>query len=106
MRDALRRQVVRFDEVAHRFAEAGAKAVLVRAARAGGDAVDVAAQMLVGRFGPLQREIEAKAVASLDREGRIVDGRLAALGDDPPQVVDDALGVLEDVLRRRRPSAV
>ncbi len=53
-RDAARREVVRVDVVAHRFADAGAQAVLVRAARAGGDAVDVAAQVLVGGFGPLK----------------------------------------------------
>ena len=58
-RHALRRQVVRLDEVADRLAEAGAEAVLVRAARAGRDAVDVAADVLVGRLGPLQRELDA-----------------------------------------------
>ena len=57
-RDALRRQVVRLDEVAHGLAEAGAEAVLVRAAGAGRDAVDVAAHVLVGRLRPLQRQVE------------------------------------------------
>ena len=60
-RHALRRQVVRLDEVADRLAEPGAEAVLVRAARSRGDAVDVAAHVLVGRLRPLQREVEPDA---------------------------------------------
>ena len=60
-RHALRRQVVRLDEVADRLAEAGAEAVLVRAARSGRDAVDVAAHVLVGRLRPLQHEVEPDA---------------------------------------------
>ena len=61
-RHALRREVVRLDVVAHRLAEPRAEAVLVRAARAGRDAVDVAPQELVGRLGPLQHELGAEAV--------------------------------------------
>ena len=64
-RHALRREVVRLDVVAHRLADAGAQAVLVRAARAGRDAVDVAAQVLVGRLGPLQRRDRAAGRSSL-----------------------------------------
>ena len=47
-RDAARREVVRLDVVADRLARARAQAVLVRAAGARGDAVDVALELLVG----------------------------------------------------------
>ena len=65
-RHALRREVVRLDEIAHRLADSGAQAVLVRAARGGGDAVDVAADVLVGGLGPLQDAVEPEAVLALD----------------------------------------
>ena len=39
-------------------------AAFVRAARSGRDAIDVRAHVLVGRFGPLQREVEPQAVGS------------------------------------------
>src|SRR5581483_7872 len=97
-RDALRRQVVRLDVVAHGLAEAGAQAGLVRAARSGRNAVDVRAQMLVGRFGPLQDDVDARAVFLRERERRLVDRLRAALGDDLPQVVDEPFLVLEDDL--------
>ena len=77
-RHALRRQVVRLDEVADGLAEPGAEAVLVRAAGAGRDAVDVAAHVLVGRLRPLQRQVEPDAalVALLrERERRFVHRR-------------------------------
>ena len=60
-RHALRREVVRVDEVANRLADAAAQPVLVRAAGRGRNAVDVAAQVLVGRLGPLQHEIEPQS---------------------------------------------
>ena len=104
-RHALRRQVVRLDVVADRLAEAGAEAVLVRAAGAGGDAVDVAADVLVGRLGPLQRELDADvAVAPVagQRERRLVDGALLALDDQPVQVGGDAVFVDEGVARAGR----
>ena len=104
-RHALRRQVVRLDVVADRLAEAGAEAVLVGAAGAGGDAVDVAADVLVGRLGPLQRELDADvAVAPVagQRERRLVDGALVALDDQPIQVGDDAVLVDEGVARAGR----
>ena len=117
-RHALRRQVVRFDEVPDRLAEPRAEAVLVRAARSGRNAVDVAANVLVGRLRPLQREVEPQAalVALLrNRERRLVNGHRRALAEDLLQVVGQPLGVLEDVcfsfrsprLRRRssRPCA-
>ena len=97
-RHALRRQVVRLDEIPDRLADARAQAVLVRAAGAGGDAVDVAAQVLVGRFGPLQHAVEAQAVLAVDRERLLVDRLRAALGDDLAEVVDDAFVVLVDDL--------
>ena len=52
------------------------KPVLVRPARAGRDAVDVAADVLVGRLGPLQRQVEAQAVVSRASDERpLVHGR-------------------------------
>ena len=97
-RHALRRQVVRLDVIADRLAEPGAQAVLVRAARSGRDAVDVAAQVLVGRFGPLQDELDLDAVLFLERERRFVHRLGVPLGDDLLQVVDEAFFVLEHVL--------
>ncbi len=100
-RDALRRQVVRLDEVPHGLAEAGAESVLVRAARSRRDAVDVAPHVLVGRLRPLERQIEAETalVALLgDRERRFVHRHRRALGQNLLQVVGEALGVLEHVL--------
>src|SRR4029079_18539953 len=100
-RHALGREVVRLDEVAHRLAQAGAETVLVRAARTGRDAVDVAPDVLVGGLRPLQREIEADAafvVLAHQRERRLVHRRRAALADDLLQVVGQPLGVLEDGL--------
>ena len=96
-RHALRRQVVRLDVVAHRLAEAGAETVLVRAAAAGGNAVDVTAEMLVGGFGPLQHELDLHAVFLLERERRFVHRLAGSLRDDLLQVVDQAFLVLEDV---------
>src|SRR5207302_563070 len=60
-RDAFWREVVGLDEVADRFAQTGAKSVLVRAARRGRDAIDVRAEVLVGRLGPLKHEIAPRA---------------------------------------------
>ena len=102
-RDAFRREVVRVDEVANGLAESGAEPVLVRAAGSGRDAVDVAAQVLVGRLGPLQREIEAHAalVVLATAERRLVDRNGVPLGEDLLQVVRQPLGVLEDVLLAR-----
>ena len=79
-RHAFRRQVVRVDEVPDRLAEAGAEAVLVRAAGSRRDAVDVAADVLVGRLRPLQREVEPDAVLVAlagDAERRVVHRRRA-----------------------------
>ena len=97
-RHALGRQVVRLDEVPHGLADARAQPVLVRAAGAGRDAVDIAAQVLVGRFGPLEHAVEAQAILAVDRERLLVDRLRAAIGDDLAEVVDDALVVLVDDL--------
>ena len=97
-RHALRREVVRLDVVAHRLAEPRAEAVLVRAARAGRDPVDVALQQLVGRLGPLQHQLGAETVLLEQREGRLVDRLEAALGDDLPLELHQPFGVLERLL--------
>ncbi len=86
------------DEVAHRLADAGAQAALVRAARSGRDAVDVRAHVLVGRLGPLQHEVEPQPFVPGQREGQIVHRLGAALDDDLAQVVDDPFAVLVDDL--------
>ena len=102
-RHALRRQVVRVDEVADRLADARAQAVLVRAARAGRNAVDVAAEVLVGRFRPLQDEVELEpglVVLARERERRVVHRLRFALAEDLLQVVADAFVVLEDLAAR------
>ena len=102
-RHALRRQVVRLDVVAHGLAEPGAKAVFVRAARAGRDAVDVAAQVLVGRFGPLQHELRLRArcpsAARTALRARASPPRSATIF---LQVVDEAFVVLKHGLGARR----
>src|SRR4029078_4326082 len=73
-RHALRRQVVRVDEIADGLSEAGSKAVLVRAAGSRRNAVDVAAHVLVGGLRPLQREIETEAPVFTARE-RVLGAR-------------------------------
>ncbi len=86
------------DEVPDRLADAGAQAVLVRAAGAGRDAVDVASQVLVGCFGPLEHAIEAQSVLAIDAERLLVHGLRTTVGNDLPKVVDDAFVVLVDHL--------
>ena len=95
-RDALRRQVMGVDVVADGLAQPGAEAVFVRAARAGGNAVDEAAQVLVGGLGPLQRQLEPGVGVALDDEGGLVHGLRPALGDDLLQELRQPLVVLED----------
>ncbi len=87
---------MRVDEVADRLADARAQPVLVRAARSGRDAVDVRANVLVGRFGPLQHEIEPQPLVRFRTNGDVVHRLGAALRDDLLQVVDEPFGVLED----------
>ncbi len=65
---------------------------------AGRNAVDVAADVLVGGLGPLQHQLHLEPVLLFEREGRFVHGLGAALADDLLQVVGDAFGVLEGVL--------
>ena len=70
----------------------------MRAAGAGRDAVDVTAQVLVGRLRPLQHELEPRTTLvprPLQRERRIVHRRRLALGDDLLQIVDESFAVLE-----------
>ena len=97
-RDTLRRQVVRFDEVPDRLAKPRAKAVLVSAARSRRNTVDVAANVLVGRLRPLQRDVEPQAVlVALFRNGkrRLMNRDCRALGEDLLEVVGKPLGVLK-----------
>ena len=98
-RHPLRAQSVGLDEVAHRLADAGAQAGFVGAAGAGRHAVDVAAEMLVGRLRPLQHEVDARAglvVVPAEGEDLLVHRRRAARADDVGQIVLQPLGVLED----------
>jgi hypothetical protein len=101
-RDALRREVVRLDVVPHRLAEARAQSALVRPAGAGRNPVDVGPQVLVGRFRPLQDDVEPQPVGLVERKRQLVHRFRAALGDDLLQVVGDALVVLEDRFGARR----
>ena len=88
---------MRLDVVADGLAEPGAKTVLVGATRPGGYAVDVAAQVLLGGFCPLQDELDLDAVLLLERERRLVHGPGALLADDLLQIVDEAFLVLKHV---------
>ena len=97
-RHALGPEVVHLDEVAHRLDDAALQAALVRAAGAGGDAVDVALDVLVGGLGPLERALDDRgAVGAL--VAREIEGALhrmfGAVGDDLGQVVGDAAVVRE-----------
>src|SRR4030095_1320406 len=94
-RDALRRQVVRLDEVANRLAETAAQAALVRAAGTGRDAVHVRAQMFFGRLGPLYDEIDPHAVVFRQYERRVVHRFRTPRRDDRLQGVDDPFGMFE-----------
>ena len=80
----------------------GAQPVLVRAARAGGNAVDVAADVLVGRLGPLQHEIEPRTAFALEHER----GARAPAWPRVRRRSSDEVGqpflVLEDLLRPLR----
>ena len=53
-RHALRRQIVRLDVITNRLSEASTKTFFMRAAGSCRNAIDVAAQLLVGGLGPLQ----------------------------------------------------
>ena len=98
-RHAARREVVRLDVVADRLADRAAEAVLVRAAGAGGDAVDVALER-APRSPPVHWNATSivRAVLLLERERRVVDRLVPALGDDLLQVVDDAVLVVEGLV--------
>ncbi len=73
-------------EIADRLDDAALEAALVGAARRGADAVDVGADRLVGRFGPLQGDLHLLAVAlRASVNGSLGDRRLLAVGDEPLQ---------------------
>ena len=94
----LRRQVVRLDEVADGLAQAGAKAGLVGAAGTGWDAVDIAADRLVGRLGPLQRYVDpgpALGMAAREDKRGVVHRRGVQLPDDAREIVGQAIVVSE-----------
>ena len=97
-RHALRREVVRLDEVADRFADAGPQSAFVRAAGSGGNAVDIRANVFLGRFGPLQDEIDPGIFLPDEHERRVVHRLRVPLGDNLFQILDDAFVVLEDQL--------
>ena len=77
----------------------GAQPVVVRAARSGRNAVDVAANVLVGGLGPLQHQVEPRAALALEQERRVVNRLRAARRDDLLQEVRQPFLVLKDVLR-------
>src|SRR5262249_13182998 len=96
--------IVRLDEIANGLAKTGTEAVLVRSAGTGGNAVDVAAQVLVGRLRPLERDVEADSalvVFARERERRLVHRRCVPLGDYLLEIVDESFHVLEDDLLAR-----
>ena len=64
-----------------------------------GNAVDVAAHVLVGGFGPLQHEVEPRTALALEHERRLVHRLGAAFGDDLLDEVGQPFLVLEDLLR-------
>ncbi len=67
---ASRQKVVRLDVVPHRFAEPIFEALLVGAAVSSRYRVDVRPHMFPGSLGPLQRQLEAESVVSLENERR------------------------------------
>ena len=107
-RHALGRQVRGLDEGAHRLDDRRAKALLVRPALRGRDAVDVGADGLLVRLGPLQRHLDAEPglAGALEVEDLRRGRRLAAVGDQLGQEVGDAARVLEGLRRARRPRRV
>ncbi len=105
-------EVVRLDEVADRLADAGAQAVFVRAAGAGGNAVDVA-RGGARRCDSVHCSARSmpRSVLAREHEGRCRARRALALGDDLLQVVEQPFSCSKVSLRacwlRRgtRPSA-
>ncbi len=79
-RHALGREVVRLDVVPDGLHQARAQARLVGAAVGGGDAVDVAADVLVGGLGPGQGQLQPRLLAGdVERRGAGGHQRLAPL---------------------------
>jgi hypothetical protein len=81
-RDALGRQVMRLDVIAHGLADARAQSVLVRSAGSCWNAVDIAANVLVGRLGPLEDEVQARRAFAFERKRGVVNGLRPTLRDD------------------------
>ncbi len=93
---------MRVDEIPDGLPNTGPQSVFVRAARGGGDAVHVRADVLVGGLGPLQHQIDAQSFVLVEHERRLVDGLRAPFRDDLLEVIDEALRVLERRLLLRR----
>ena len=87
---------------AHRLDDGRPQPLLVGAALGGGDAVDVAADGLVGRLGPLQRRLDPDGLVLLGVERQRRGGGLAPVGHQLGQEVGDAALVLEHLLGARR----
>ncbi len=94
-RHALGLDLLGLDEGADRLDDGAVEAVFVGAARVGGDAVDVGADVLLGGLRPLERGLQADAVLLRHVEDDGVRRRVAALGDELGEVVGDAVGVEE-----------
>src|SRR6185369_15552309 len=98
-RHAFRRQIVGIDEVADRFADARPQAIFMRAARSGRNAVYIRADVFVGRFSPLQHEVESQPFITVLNERDVVYGLGATLRDDLLLIIDEAFGVFDDHAR-------
>src|SRR5688500_17862857 len=90
---------MRVDEVPYCFGESGPTAVFVRPAGRCGNTVHVTADVLFGRLGPLQSQIEAQTVLLLELECGVVNGLGAAFGNDFPEVREQAVTMLKRVSR-------
>src|SRR5690606_37485341 len=75
-----------------------AKAVFVGAAGTGGDAVDVALDVLVGGLGPAQGSLDLDVAAAEHEEGGVVHGLGFAELDQVGEVIGDAVFVQERLL--------
>ena len=70
---------MRLDVVANRLADAGTQPVVVRAAGSGRDAVDVAANVVVCRLGPLQHQVETRNAVVNAMDGHVI-GKAVMVG--------------------------
>ena len=84
--------------IADGFGDATAQTAFVRAAGVCADPVDVAADPLIGRLGPLQGDLDERHALFLFRiEDRLVNRLAVVVGDQLFEVGLDALGVMKDV---------